>query len=142
MASATITTHTPITSYSHAKSVDAGHNRSFSTVTGGYEDDASQSIHPPGADSQLPTNFNMSFTMSQGSQNNGSMRQSGSSFKQYAEPNGVQKMGPASEIYSVSWFMMREGLATNPSRLYTPEPTSTKWRSMALLSCAVVTTAG
>jgi hypothetical protein len=57
MASATITTHTPITSYSHAKSVDAGHNRSFSTVTGGYEDDASQSIHPPGANSQLPTNL-------------------------------------------------------------------------------------
>ena len=103
MASATVTTQhqIPLASYSPTRPTDLGRRLSFSSITGARDEGITQAASSASAKSQLPSNSNMSFTMSQGSQNNGLMLQPGSSFRHYADTNGIQANGTTPQIYSV-----------------------------------------
>jgi hypothetical protein len=104
MASATITTkhQTPIASYSPTQPSEFGRSLSFSSIIGAYDRGTTQAAPSASAKSQPHLDPNMSFTMSQGSQNNGLMLQPGSSFRHYADANGAQANGTTPQIYSVS----------------------------------------
>jgi hypothetical protein len=138
----TAQTQTPITSHSFSSSAGIGRRLSYSSANGNYENGASQSTASASNKSPPPLNPLMSFTMSQGSQGGGLMLQSGSSFRQYAEPNGVQQNGSAPQIYSVSFEYVLCGQLLTVLRPFIPASTYTKWKSMAWQSCAVVMTVG